>query len=345
MGKAKSFKENKKLNCNRVLPAMKYFPLSNTSLVPSAIILGTGSMGSAISGEDAFAILDTYIDCGGNSLDTANCYACWIPGGEGASETTIGSWIKSRGSRGDVYVMTKGGHPQFDSMDVSRLSPEEITHDLYQSLERLQTDTVDFYWLHRDDPQLPVDEIISVLNEHLATRTIGGIGCSNWSPSRIKEANEYAKQNDLTPFQASQICWSLASRTSGGFSGLKFMDELTMDFHEESGLPVFAYSSQANGFFSGDYSEDGELPSRKSAKGVKNSYFNAKNFRRLKSAQSLAEKHGCTANQIALSYITSQSFSGFAIVGPRTSSQIAESCQGVIRLTEEELAFLDCGQS
>jgi aryl-alcohol dehydrogenase-like predicted oxidoreductase len=319
---------------------MKYLPLPNTSLEPSAIILGTGSMGSGIPEEDAFSILDTYIECGGNSLDTANCYACWVPGGEGASEKTIGNWMQARGNRSAVYVMTKGGHPLFESMDVSRMSPDEITFDLKQSLERLQTDAVDFYWLHRDDPQLPVDEIISVLNEHLVAKTVGGIGCSNWSPSRIKQANDYAAQNGLTPFQASQICWSLASRSAGGFSGLKFMDETTMNFHEDSVMPVFAYSSQANGFFSGDYSEGGELPPRKSAEGVKNSYFSDENFVRLRKAQALAEKHACSANDIALAYITSQSFPGFAIVGPRNSAQITDSCQGVLSLTPEELAYL-----
>ncbi|MDP7250245.1 MAG: aldo/keto reductase [Planctomycetota bacterium] len=319
---------------------MRYTYLPNTSLKPSVIILGTGSMGSAIPEEDAFSILDTYIECGGNSIDTANCYAGWISGGEGASEKTIGSWLKTRGSRDEVYVMTKGGHPRFDSLEVSRLTPDEITHDLHQSLERLQTDVVDFYWLHRDDPQLPVDEIISVLNEHFSAGTIRGIGCSNWSPSRITAASEYAAKNDLVSFQASQIGWSLAFRSEGGFPGMIFMDEPALDFHNESGMPVFAYSSQAKGFFSGDYSEDGDLPDRKSAAAVKQSYFSPDNFQRLRNAQTLSGKHGCSANAIALAYISSQQFPAYAIVGPRAPAQIATSCNSDLILTADELAYL-----
>jgi aryl-alcohol dehydrogenase-like predicted oxidoreductase len=126
------------------------------------------------------------------------------------SERTIGAWLRSRGVRKGVILATKGAHPDLDAMQVDRMSPEEIGSDLAESLDALQTDVVDIYWLHRDAPGVPVEEIVDALNVHVRAGRIRALGASNWRPDRIEAANAYARTHDLTGFSASQIAHSLA---------------------------------------------------------------------------------------------------------------------------------------
>ncbi|NQU43712.1 aldo/keto reductase, partial [bacterium] len=142
-----------------------HFP--GTDLDPSVICLGTGGYGSSIPRDQSFQLLDGFFERGGSFLDSAHVYAAWIPNGAGASERTIGEWQEDRGVRDRIIIGTKGGHPELDKMRVPRLSPPEIERDLFESLERLRTDRIDLYWLHRDDPATPVDVIMDALNRHI----------------------------------------------------------------------------------------------------------------------------------------------------------------------------------
>ncbi len=128
-------------------------------------------------------VLDRYVSIGGNTIDTAHVYC----GGE--SEIAIGQWMMERGNRNDIIILTKGAHHDQYGPRVNR---EAITNDLFKSLERLKTDYIDLYALHRDDPTVPVSEIVDVLNEHIKAGRIKAIGGSNWTSDRIQEANEYA---------------------------------------------------------------------------------------------------------------------------------------------------------
>jgi aryl-alcohol dehydrogenase-like predicted oxidoreductase len=318
---------------------MKTMRIPNTSLAPSRLCLGTGGHGTSIPRDEAFRLLDVFYACGGTFLDTAHVYAAWLPEGAGASERTVGAWIRSRGLQGKVVVGTKGGHPNLQTMHIPRLSAPEITHDLLESLHRLRSDRVDLYWLHRDDPERPVGEILGVLNEHLAAGRIGAIGASNWTIPRLREAEAYAREHQLTGFCASQIGWSLAeaNASAAGYSGMLYMDDATWAAHRESGLPVVAYSSQANGFFSGKYRPG--VPT--SNEGLQKLYFSPENFRRLERAQVLAARRGRSANQIALAYLLSQPFPVFAAVGCRTVEQVRASCAaGDLDLSPVDVAYL-----
>lgn len=320
---------------------MRIAPLPGSGLRPSVISLGTGSFGSGIPRDDSFRILDAYAEAGGNFLDTAHCYAAWLPNGAGASERTLGAWLKTRNTREKIMVATKGAHPDLQQMQVSRMRPEHIAQDLRESLERLQLDRVDLYWLHRDDPGVPVGEVLSALNEHLAAGRIGALGASNWSSGRLDAASSYASAHGLTGFCASQIGWSFARVNPGisGQNGMVFMDDETLVWHRKTHLPVAAYSSQANGFFSGKYRR-GEMPENK--KGLAKTYFNDSNFGCLERAQALARKLGRTANDIALAYLTSQAFPAYAIVGPHSVEQVKSSCAaGNLELAPEDLQFLE----
>ncbi|MFL7809039.1 MAG: aldo/keto reductase, partial [Anaerolineae bacterium] len=122
---------------------MRYVELAGTDLCVSAICLGTGALGSTVPQREAFELLDLFLDLGGNFLDSAKVYADWLPGERSISEKTIGRWMRSRAVRDRVIVATKGAHPELATMDVQRLSPEEIVSDLDASLHSLQVGTID----------------------------------------------------------------------------------------------------------------------------------------------------------------------------------------------------------
>ena len=161
--------------------------------------------------------------------------------------------MQSRGVRASFHVGTKGDHPDLKAMDISRVSPAEITHDLYQSLERLQTGYIDLYWLHEDDPDVPVGELLGVLNDHLSAGRVRSIGASNWTIERHRQAAAYARAHRLVGFCASQIGWSLAhaNRKPQTSKHTIFMHDARLEYHKESAMPIFAWSSQASGFFAG----------------------------------------------------------------------------------------------
>ncbi len=147
---------------------MQMLTIPNTNLTVSALSLGGVGLGTRTTVEDSMRLLDAYVELGGNFLDSAHIYAAWVPGGEGTSERTIGKWLQTRGNRSQIVIGTKGGHPHMNTMHIPRLSPEEIKQDLQESLERLQVDTIDVYWLHRDDPARPVGEMLETLNAAVA---------------------------------------------------------------------------------------------------------------------------------------------------------------------------------
>lgn len=311
----------------------------------SELCLGTGGYGTSIDADAAGPIMDRFLELGGTFLDTAHVYGAWAPGRAGASERVIGAWLSARGCRGDVVVGTKGGHPDLATMQVSRLRPEDIAADLRESLERLQTDYVDVYWLHRDDPRIAVGDIMDALNEHLNAGLVRGIGCSNWTTERLAEANEWAAAHGKVGFCASQIGYSLARANagSGGYPGTLSMDEPTHAYHRRTGVPVVAYSSQAGGFFSGKYAADDD-PAAVANQGIVRTYYHEDNFQRLARAQALAARHGRTANEANLAYLQSQPFPVIPIVGSRTVAQVEASCAATgWHLAPEECRWLESG--
>lgn len=135
---------------------MQLIHLPATALNVSPICLGTGEIGTRLDRNASFRLLDAYVDAGGNFLDTAHVYGDWVKDVERSiCEKTIGAWLQSRANRARIVLATKGGHPDLHTMNVPRLSRAEIIQDIDESLQFLQTDVIDLYWLHRDDPLCP----------------------------------------------------------------------------------------------------------------------------------------------------------------------------------------------
>ena len=141
--------------------------------------------------------------------------------GKSISEKTIGEWLTARKNRDKIIISTKGGHPRLESMDISRLSRDEIFDDFEHSLINLNTDYIDIYWLHKDDPNIPPERLIEIMNEILDTGKAKYIAVSNWGYDRIRAANDYAKSNGLKPFIAGQIQYSV------GKPNPEFVDKLS----------------------------------------------------------------------------------------------------------------------
>ncbi len=287
-------------------------------------------------------MLDAFAQAGGNFADTAHIYASWLAGGEGQSERALGRWIRSR-RPASFSVATKGAHPELSSMEASRLAPQDIALDLSQSLERLQLDSVELYWLHRDDENVPVDEIVQALNEQIQSGRIGAIGASNWSLKRILEANVYAEQHGLIGFCASQIACSLAQVTPQvrGAGNTLQMDDATLKWHRESQFPLAAYSSQANGFFAHALPKEGIEPMPKQ-KSLAHSYGSERNAQRHDRATQLASELKREPNEIALAWVWSQNFPSVAIIGPRSVEQLSSSLRAAdLRLSPKQVVFLE----
>ena len=310
----------------------------------SSLILGTDYFGATVSREDSFALLDRFCFLGGSAVDTARLYASWLPGCAGASEKTIGAWMKARGNRERVFLITKGGAVDKGSPERARLSPAELRSDLEESLKALETDAVDLYFLHRDDENKPVDEIMPTLDAFVREGKVRAIGASNWRAERIREANSFALREGLTPFTASEIQWSLALSTpqAHGDESLVCMNGEEYAFYAAGEMPVFAFSSQAKGFFlrgakSGVDSNNQKALSR---------FASPENLERLERVKTLAAEKGVSVAEITLGFITSHAFPAAALIGCKTLSQLEESMKASdARLSPEELSYLTGGKA
>lgn len=315
---------------------MRRVTIPATDLTVSPVCLGAGSFGSSVSRDDAFALLDAFAAAGGSFLDTARIYAAWLPDGANASERTLGDWLRHTGLRDRTIIATKGAHPDLKTMHISRLAPQDIAQDVSESLHHLQTDRIDLYWLHRDDPAVPAGEIIDALNEHIRAGRLRYLGCSNWTPERIQQANTYAQAHGLAGFVANQPLWSLAEPNREAISDktLVIMGAEDYAFHRESGMAVIPFTSQARGYFT-------KLAHGTLKEADRRQYDSPLNRERARRASELAARHDVSITTIALSYLTSQPFPTVPIIGPKTLDQLQDCLRDIdLRLTPDELAYL-----
>jgi len=305
------------------------------------ICLGTGDFGAQLSQETAFRLLDIYTEQGGNFLDTAKVYADWIPGNErSSSEKIIGRWMKARNNRARLLVATKGAHPDLASMHLPRLSAAEIESDLHASLEHLQTDVIDLYWLHRDDPKRPVEDILDTLERARQAGKIRAYGCSNWRVERVQAANTYAAAHGLPGFVATQVLWNLAvvDPAAIGDPTIVVMDRSLWEYQRQSGLAAIPFSATANGLFNklaGSAQRDLNSLHTKM-------YAAPENLHRFERAQQLAQEKGLSITQVVLGYLLAQPFPTYPIIGPKNTAHCLDSlAAATVRLSAEEVHFLE----
>jgi aryl-alcohol dehydrogenase-like predicted oxidoreductase len=300
----------------------------------SRLALGMGEL-SRENLDLACELLDAFASHGGNLVDTAPLYR----GGD--SERALGEWLRRRGRRDEVLISTKAGYWPFGAP--TRLTPTEVAFDLGQSLERLGSGVVDLLLLHLDDPAVAPGPLVEVLNDQAARGRVRAFGASNWSPARLQEARAYAAAHSLTPFAAGSPNLSLAVPREPMWPRTLSVagDASALAWYRRQRFPLLAWSSQANGFFSGRFA-----PGRPALEGdadVLRVYDRDDNWERLRRARQLAGDLGCTATQVALAWVLNQpELNVFAVVGPRSVAELEATLAALeIALTPAQLAWLN----
>lgn len=317
---------------------MQYIKIPQLEEPVSVIGLGTASSAFTPNTYDrAAGLLERFLEAGGNCIDTAHIY------GFGDSEKTLGRWLTESGRRNELVLITKGCHPAvnrddiFGSPWISRFTTEAMRTDLNESLERLQTDYIDLYLLHRDDESAPVGPLVEALNQEQASGRIKAFGVSNWRVERMAEANEYASQHELNGFVISSPNLSLAQPKKMLFPGTLFADEGILQWHRTHQFPLLAWSSLATGFMSGKFK-----PDEPADENMTQVYYSDENFERLRRAQELAARKSVTVAQIALAYVLGQAFPVIALVGPTALRNLDDALGALnVELNLEEMEYLD----
>ncbi len=283
--------------------------LTGTDLNVTKICLGTGSYGSSFDIEKCPDQLDYFYSLGGNFLDTAVSYTDWKPGERNRSPKVIGRWMKQRGNRNDIIISIKGCHQEFlestgsaatSIMGPLRVDRKAIIEDVERSLEYLQTDYIDIFGLHQDDPDVEIAEIIETLEEIKKSGKIRYYGCSNWSAERQKQAYAYAREKGYQGFIMDQLNWSINKINPEAIvaEGNSHMDDDIYAFHNETGIAVMAYSSSGRGYMQKRASG---LPMRDADH---EKYDNPENELILPVVTGIAAKHNVAVHSVVIKYIT-----------------------------------------
>lgn len=316
--------------------------LPGTDLRVSEICLGTSTFGTEVCADGVATLCDEFVADGGNFFDTAHSYGDWVPGvPRAASERALGEWLRTR-PREQVVIATKGCEVDiWEGSFTPRVTPRAIGEDLHGSLDSIGSDYIDLYWLHRDDPSVPVATIVDCLIEYQRQDLIRYFGCSNWSVPRIKEAQDYARSQGHMGFAACEPMWGLASpdravMVEAVYCGGYYEDGY-QDLHE-AGMPMIPYASQSHGFFAAVASLNGleDLP-----EDLRSLYGDVENMRRYETVSELAHKYRSSPNAVALAYLLHQPWVTVPIIGAWTLEQLRDSLSACnVPLTDSEVRAL-----
>lgn len=316
---------------------MKYVEIPYVKKKVSRILYGTAAP-PFMEGGDGNELLDAMYALGINTFDSARVY--------GGAETSLGKWIEERKMRDKIVILSKCAHP--DPSGRKRVNEKEIREDYATSIEELRTDYIDIYLLHRDDPEVPVGEIVEILNAMHEEGKIGAFGGSNWTHRRIAEANAYAEEHHLIPFTVSSPHFSLAEQVQDPWGGGCVTisgpsNEAAREWYLSQGMPVIAYSSLSHGFLSGRVkSGEREKAGQILDEFAMNGYGCADNFERLRRCEELAEKKQCTVSQIAMAWIFWQKLNTLAVVSTSSAERMQANIDAMsMKMSEEEAAYLD----
>jgi len=301
--------------------------LGRSGLSIRPFVLGGNVFGMTAGREASFAVLDRFVELGGGMIDTADVYSAWVPGHKGGeSESMMGAWLKESGARAKVLIATKVG------MMPGGLKPDRIREAVQGSLDRLGVDTIDLYFAHKDDPDVPLDEVLGAFGELVDAGTVRAIGASNYSADRLAEALRVADERGLPRFTVMQPELNLLDRTQyeGALQDLCVAEE----------LGVVTYFSLASGYLSGKYRTVDDIGGRARGPRVK-PYLEGRGPAVLAVMDRIAGETGATLSQIALAWVAAQPGVTAPIASATSVAQLDEivGSENVV-LTSEQLAAL-----
>jgi aryl-alcohol dehydrogenase-like predicted oxidoreductase len=306
--------------------------LGQSSLEVSPIAFGCNVFGWTADEATSFALLDAWLDAGFNFLDTADVYSRWHPGNSGGeSEIIIGKWLKARGNRDKVVLATKLGIEMAPGKKgLSRVYMQTAVED---SLRRLQTDYIDLYQSHRDDPETPIEETLSAYADLVKQGKIREIGASNFAVDRLAESLRISTEKGLPRYQSLQPQYSLVER--GELEGP--LEDLCLA--EKVG--VIGYYSLASGFLTGKYRSRADMEGRTRGPRVEK-YLNDYGFGVLKALDEVALRYDAKPGQIALAWLIARPSVTAPIASATNLEQLAELAEAAeIDLDAESIQKLD----
>jgi len=297
--------------------------LGNSGMEISPLAFGGNVFGWTVDEPMSFKLLDAFVASGFNLIDTADVYSHWAPGNRGGeSETIIGKWLQRSAKRDKVLIATKVGK----EMGPNRkgLSKSYILRAVEDSLQRLQTDYIDLYQSHADDPETPLNETLEAYAQLIREGKVRAIGASNYDANRLAQALQTSEQNDYPRYQCLQPLFNLYDRAA-------FEKELE-PLCREQGLGVICYYSLASGFLTGKYRSAEDLAGMARADNV-NKYLDERGLRILAALDQVARQNELTPAKVALAWLIAQP----SITAPIASATSLDQLQELIDATTVEL--------
>lgn len=297
--------------------------LGNSGLEVAPLALGGNVFGWTVDEPTAFELLDGFVAAGFNLVDTADIYPRWVPGNQGGeSEAIIGNWLKRRGKRDDVIVATKVGLEM--GPDRKGLSKDYIMRSADDSLRRLQTDYIDLYQSHHDDPETPLAETLEAFDRLIKQGKVRAIGASNYSAARLAEALNVSRSLGLARYESLQPLYNLYDRAV-------YEDELEPLCVTE-GLGVINFYSLAAGFLTGKYRSEADL-SQSARGGTVKKYLTDRGFRIVDALEQVAAEHQSTPARVALAWLIARP----SITAPIASATSMDQLNDLIAATKLRL--------
>ncbi len=309
--------------------------LGRTGLKVSALCLGGNTFGWTTDQKASEAVLDAYVEAGGNFIDTADVYSRWAPGNKGGeSESVLGTWLAGRKHRASVLIATKVMGPMGPGPNDSGLSRTHIMEGVEASLRRLGTDYIDLYQAHWDDKDTPLEETLRAFDDLVRQGKVRYLGCSNYQAWRLTRALWESDRHGYARYECLQPKYNLVIR-----------DEYEPELEPlclEQGVGVIPYSSLASGFLSGKYRAGQALPKTARAGGVEKTYMNDRGFRVLAAVEKVAAATSATPAQVSLSWLTHRPGITAPIASATSVAQLKELVGGIeLKLDAEQTAALD----
>ncbi len=306
--------------------------LGQSDLQIAPLMLGGNVFGWNVDQATSFVILDAFVDAGFNAVDTANSYSRWVPGHQGGeSETIIGNWLKKSGKRDKMVIATKVG----EDMGAGRgLKTADILREAEASLKRLQTDRIDLYQTHFDDPNTAPDETLAAYAQLIAQGKVRAIGASNVSAARLTESLAASNRLGVARYESLQPRYNLYDRAA-------FEREFEPTCLKEK-IGVITYYSLAAGFLTGKYrSLDDHGKSAARAPRIKD-FLNTRGFAIIAALDGVAARHAATPAQIALAWLMARPSVTAPIVSATSLMQLAEILPAAqIKLASADITALN----
>ena len=309
---------------------MKLRQLGRSPLQVAPLAFGGNVFGWSADESRSFELLDGFVDHGLNLIDTADVYSAWVEGNEGGeSETIIGKWLKKSGKRDKVLIATKvakwGRHPG--------LSPVNIREAVEDSLRRLQTDHIDLYQSHEDDPKVPLEETLRAFDDLVEAGKVRVIGASNFEATRLDDALKTSTEHGLARYESLQPEFNLLDR--------KGFEDALQPLCVNENVGVISYYSLASGFLSGKYRSEADLAKSKARGGTVKKYLDARGHRVLAALDQVSEAHGATQAQVALAWVMAQPAIAAAIASATTLEQLGDLAKAAtLSLSDAEITAL-----